>query len=102
MDFAVISGDMSGNQVKMLLSNLMKEVIMGLIEDKTFSDISKGSKYRKQAFFYTAHTGLDTSVNPVPARIIVEISAFANPFPYEKRTIEPFVTTYLKSKRWKM
>ena len=87
VDFAVISGDMSGNQVKMLLSNLMKEVI------------SKGSKYRKQAFSYTAHTGFDTSVNPVPARIIVEISAFANPFPYEKRTIEPFVTTYLKKQK---
>jgi len=84
VDFAVISGDMSGNQVKMLLSNLMKEVTMGLTEDKTFSDISKGSKYRKQAFSYTAHTGFDTSVNPVPARIIVEISAFANPFPYGK------------------
>ena len=63
---------------------------MGLMEDKTFSDISKGSKYRKQAFSYTAHTGFDTSVNPVPARIIVEISAFANPFPYEERTIAAF------------
>ena len=99
VDFAVISGDMSGNQVKILLSNLMKEVTMGLTEDNTFSDISKGSKYRKQAFSYTAHTGFDTSVNPVPARIIVEISAFANPFPYEKRMIEPFVTTYLKKQK---
>ena len=96
VDFAVINGDMSGNQVKVLLSKLMKEVTDGLTEDKSFADISKGSKYRKQAFSYDAHAGLDVSVNPIPSRIIVEISAFANPFPYEKRLIEPFVTTYLK------
>ena len=31
VDFAVISGDMSGNQVKMLLSKLMKEVTVGIL-----------------------------------------------------------------------
>lgn len=98
VDFAVISENMSGNQVKMLLSNLMKEVTAGLMEDKSFSDISKGSKYRKQAFSYDAQVGLDVSVNPIPSRIIMEISAFANPFPYEKRMIEPFVTTYLRKR----
>lgn len=96
VDFAVISGDMRGNQVKMLLSKLMKEVTKGFTEDTFFADISKGSKYRKQAFFYDAQVGLDFAVNPIPSRIIVEISAFANPFPYEKRMLEPFVTTYLK------
>ncbi|ATS02849.1 nucleotidyl transferase AbiEii/AbiGii toxin family protein [Porphyromonas gingivalis] len=98
VDFTVISENMSGNQVKMLLSNLMKEVTASLTEDKSFSDISKGSKYRKQAFSYDAQVGLDVSVNPIPSRIVVEISAFANPFPYEKRMIEPFVTTYLKKR----
>lgn len=39
---------------------------------------------------------MDFAVNPIPSRIIIEISAFANPFPYEKRMLEPFVTTYLK------
>lgn len=97
VDFAVISEQMSGNQVKTLLSHLMKEVTVGLREDKEFSDISKGSKYRKQAFLYDAKIELDASTNPIPARIIVEISAFANPFPNEKRVIEPFVTTFLKN-----
>lgn len=96
VDFAVISEKMSGNQVKTLLSHLMKEVTAGLREDKEFPDISKGSKYRKQAFLYDAKIELDASTNPIPARIIVEISAFANPFPNEKRVIEPFVTTFLK------
>lgn len=98
VDFAVISEHMSGNQVKMLLSHLMKEVTANLKEDLDFSDISKGSKYRKQAFLYDTQVGLDELSNPVPARIIVEISAFANPFPHEIRIIEPFVTTFLRKK----
>ena len=97
VDFAVISEQMSGNQVKTLLSHLIKEVTAGLVEDKEFPDISKGSKYRKQAFLYDTKIELDANTNPIPARIIVEISAFANPFPNEKRIIEPFVTTFLKS-----
>ncbi len=96
VDFAVISCGMRSNQVKMLLSKLMKEVTKDFTEDKFFVGKSKGSKYRKQAFFYDAQVGLDFAVNPIPSRIIVEISAFANPFPYEKRMLEPFVTTYLK------
>ena len=93
VDFAVISENMSGNQVKMLLSHLMKEVTANLKENRCFGDISKGTKYRKQAFLYETQVGLDELSNPVPARIIVEISAFANSFPHERRIIEPFVTS---------
>lgn len=96
VDFAVISEGMSGNQVKTLLSHLIKEVTAGLSEDKDFVDISKGSKYRKQAFTYTSQLDGTGFANPIPARVIVEISAFANPFPYEKRLIEPLVSTVLK------
>ena len=57
VDFAVISCYMCGNQVKKLLSKLMAEVTKGFTEDTSFADISKGSKYRKQAFFhvFTSH-----------------------------------------------
>ena len=96
VDFAVISEGMSGNQVKTLLSHLIKEVTAGLSEDKDFVDVSKGSKYRKQAFTYTSQLDETGFANPIPARVIVEISAFANPFPYEKRLIEPLVSTVLK------
>lgn len=87
VDFAVISEGMSGNQVKTLLSHLIKEVTAGLSEDKDFVDVSKGSKYRKQAFTYTSQLDGTGLANPIPARVIVEISAFANPFPYEKSTV---------------
>lgn len=59
VDFAVISEGMSGNQVKTLLSHLMKEVTMGLSEDKDLVDVSKGYKYRKQAFTYQLSIRLD-------------------------------------------
>ncbi len=98
VDFAVISGEMTGNQIKKLLTRLMKEVTVDLMEDKNFTDISKGSKFRKQAFLYDAQISIEADLNPIPSRIIVEISAFANPFPYEKRMIEPFVTTFLKKR----
>lgn len=96
VDFAVISEGMSGNQVKTLLSHLIKEVTAGLSEDKDFVDVSKGSKYRKQAFTYTSQLDGTGFANPILARVIVEISAFANPFPHEKRLIEPLISTLLK------
>ena len=96
VDFAVISEGMSGNQVKTLLSHLIKEVTAVLSEDKDFVDVSKGSKYRKQAFTYTSQLDGTGFANPIPARVIVEISAFANPFPHEKRLIEPLISTLLK------
>ena len=101
VDFAVISTGMTGNKVKNLLSSLIKEVTTDLTEDLNFPDITKGSKYRKQAFNYASYLNFGTQVNPIPARVIVEISAFANPFPHEKRSIEPLVTTFLKQKDMK-
>ena len=97
VDFAVISAGMSGNRVKALLSQLMKEVTLDLEEDRNFVDVSKGSKYRKQAFNYVSQLDWAGFPHPTPARVIVEISAFANPFPHEKRKIEPLVTTFLQT-----
>lgn len=101
VDFAVISTGMTGNKVKNLLSDLIKEVTTDLTEDLNFPDITKGSKYRKQAFNYASCLNFGMQMNPIPARVIVEISAFANPFPHEKCSIEPLVTTFLKQKDMK-
>ena len=57
IDFAVINIDMTGNQVKMLLSKLMKEITVGFAEDTAFADMSKGSMFRKQAFDYISSIG---------------------------------------------
>lgn len=98
VDLAVLRGEMSGNQVKTLLGHLAREITTGLREDVDFPEVSKGSRYRKQAFIYDTQVGIDSTTNPVATRIILEVSAFANPFPYERREIEPFVTTFLRGR----
>ncbi len=100
VDFAVIhDASNSGNQVKMLLSSLMKEITTDFTEDTAYPDVSKGSRFRKQAFSYTSQLGSSplANLNPIPSRIVVEISSFANPFPHRPASIEPFVTTFLKN-----
>lgn len=96
VDFAVISEGMTGNKIKTLLSHLMKEVTTDLTEISDFRDVSKGSKFRKQDFSYPSLLKLEHNASATSARVIVEISAFANPFPHEVRSIEPLVTTFLK------
>lgn len=96
VDFAVISEGMSGNKVKELLSDLMKEVTSGLTEDKGFEG-TKGNKYRKQAFNYPSVLNSANTTNPILTRLIIEISDFATPFPHEQKEIEPLVTTFLRT-----
>ena len=98
LDFAVINEGDSGNQVKKLLSDLMKEVTSGFREDEFYPRVSKGSRFRRQAFLYQSQFNehLFQEYIPISNRIIVEISSFTNPFPYEEVLIEPLVTTFLK------
>lgn len=98
VDIAVIHSDKSGNQIKNMISSLAKEITVDLREDEDYPDISKGSKFRKQAFEYKSliSPSNKSDQRQIASRIIVEISAFANPFPYEKRGMEPLVATFLK------
>ena len=98
VDIAVIHSDKSGNQIKNMISSLAKEITVDLRENDDYPDISKGSKFRKQAFEYKSliSPSNKSDQRQIASRIIVEISAFANPFPYEKRGMEPLVATFLK------
>lgn len=67
----------------------------GLQEQDVPELTSKGSRYRKALYQYP------TSVNEslygmVANRVIVEINSFANPYPYVKRQIRSFITSYLE------
>ena len=56
---------------------------------------SKGSRYRKALYQYP--TSVDESLYGMVAnRVIVEINSFANPYPYVKRQIRRFITSYLE------
>lgn len=97
VDVAVLTGGLSGNQIKTLISKVCKEMTQGLPEQDVPELTSKGSRYRKALFNYPS------SVNApmysfVANRVIVEINSFANPYPYEKRQIKSFITSYMEEK----
>lgn len=56
---------------------------------------SKGSRYRKVLYQYPSSVS-DPLYNFVANRVIVEINSFANPYPYVKRQIKSFITSYLE------
>lgn len=95
VDVAVLTGGLSGNQIKALISKVCKEMTQGLQEQYVPELTSKGSRYRKTLYQYptSAH---DPLYSFVVNRIIVEINSFANPYPYVKRQIRSFITSYLE------
>lgn len=68
----------------------------GLTEIAIPGKTSKGSHYHKAYYHYpqVLETQAATSINP--GMILVEINSFANPYPYERLTIESFLTTFLR------
>jgi len=91
VDLAIIDeGVKSGNEIKILIRNLEKEITSSLKERPTPGVTSKGSKFRKSVFEYPS---LEKSNNI--NTLLLEINAFANPFPYQKRSISSMVHDFL-------
>ena len=91
VDIAIINEEIdSGNQLKKIIRTIEKEITAGLKEIITENVTSKGSRFRKSIFEYPS-LQKKTSNN----KIIVEINSFANPFPYQKLTIQPMVYDFL-------
>lgn len=67
----------------------------GLDEIPIPGKTSKGSHYYKAYYHYPQimESLAATSINP--GQILVEINSFANPYPYERRVIQSFLTTFL-------
>ena len=87
---------LSGNQLRNLIRQTAHRMTEGLNEIVIPGKTSKGSHYHKAYYRYPQLTGAyaNTSVNP--GQILIEINSFANPYPYEKLTIESFITTFLR------
>lgn len=96
IDIAILNADtMTGNRLKNLISRISKEMSSGLEEIIIPGVTSKGSHYRKEFFSYpraidTAQIGAIKS-----GQLLLEINAFANPFPNIKCTICSFITEFL-------
>lgn len=94
IDIATINENLSGNALKTKIRGIEKEITTELVEIVEEGVTSKGSMFRKSIFEYP--TVLQGTVDStIPNRMIIEISSFANPYPYIKQEITSFITEYL-------
>jgi len=95
IDVAVIEADtFTGNQLKMLIKRLAKDMAEGLNEVVLPGVTSKGSRFYKAVYSYPNLTGL--TVSAVKAgQLLIEINTYANPYPYVKQQISSFIADYL-------
>lgn len=97
IDIAILNADtMTGNKLKCLIGRLSKEMSAGLEEIVIPGATSKGSHYRKEFFAYPKSIETNQLGAIKSGQLLLEINAFANPFPYTRSTIRSFLTDFLK------
>jgi len=96
IDIAVIEADsFSGNQLKMLIKRLAKDMATDLEERVVDGITSKGSRFYKAIYLYPNIIGQETKTAVKSGQLLIEINTFANPYPYQKQQITSFVSDYL-------
>ena len=95
IDIAVINADsMTGNQLKMLIKRLAKDMASDLEEKVTQGVTSKGSKFYRSIYLYPNFNNTDTSTVKA-GQLLIEINTYGNPYPYVKQEISSFIGDYL-------
>ncbi len=87
---------LSGNQLKTLISRTSKNMTAGLEELVIPGLTSKGSHYHKAYYLYPQAIDVPQVGAIKAGQILVEINSFANPYPFERRTISSFLTDFLR------
>lgn len=91
VDIAIINdNNRSGNQIKVIIRTVEKEMTKELTEIQMEGVTSKGSRFRKSVFEYES-----IDANNKNNKLIVEINSFANPFPFEALSIKSMVYDFL-------
>jgi predicted nucleotidyltransferase component of viral defense system len=91
VDIAVINNnEKTGNEIKNIIRTIEKEITSDLKELQIDGVTSKGSRFRKSVFEYAT-----TEKGNASNKLIVEINSFANPFPFQKLTIQSMVFDFL-------
>jgi len=95
IDIAVIDADsFSGNQLKMLIKRLAKDMATDLEEKVVPGETSKGSRFYKAIYLYPNLVGL-TSPTVKAGQLLIEINTYGNPYPYVKQNVSSFIADYL-------
>jgi hypothetical protein len=96
IDIAVIDADsFSGNQLKMLIKRLAKDMTSNMEEIILPGVTSKGSRFYKSIYAYPTIIEQRTSATVKTGQLLIEINTYANPYPYVKQEITSFITEYL-------
>jgi predicted nucleotidyltransferase component of viral defense system len=91
VDIAIINDKgKTGNEIKTIIRKIEKEITPDLKELPLEGVTSKGSRFRKSVFEY-----VPTEKGNANNKLIVEINSFANPFPFQKLTIQSMVFEFL-------
>lgn len=91
VDIAIINNnEKTGNEIKTIIRTIEKEITSDLKELQIEGVTSKGSRFRKSVFEYVT-----TEKGNASNKLIVEINSFANPFPFQKLTIQSMVFDFL-------
>ena len=95
IDVAVIDADsFTGNQLKMLIKRLAKDMASDLDERVMPGVTSKGSRFYKALYAYPNLTGL-TATAVKAGQLLIEINTYANPYPYVRQEVSSFISDYL-------
>ena len=94
IDIAVIDADsFSGNQLKMLIKRLAKDMASDLEEKVVQGITSKGSRFYKAIYQYQNLVAPTLSAVKT-GQLLIEINTYANPYPYVKQEISSFMADY--------
>ncbi|WP_026367381.1 nucleotidyl transferase AbiEii/AbiGii toxin family protein [Bacteroides sp. 14(A)] len=97
IDIAISDADtLSGNQLKMLIKKITKEMTSGLEEVVVPGVTSKGSRYYKAMYSYPNVLGKAIKETVNIGQLLVEINSFANPYPYVSRSIDCFIAQFFR------
>ncbi|MDR0691542.1 MAG: nucleotidyl transferase AbiEii/AbiGii toxin family protein [Prevotellaceae bacterium] len=91
---AIDANSFSGNQLKMLIKQLAKDITAGLEEIVLNSITSKGSRFYKAVYQYLTIIGQSTRTAIKTGQLLVEINTYANPYPYQKQTVTSFISDF--------
>jgi len=95
IDIAVIDANsFTGNQLKMLIKRLAKDMSVGL-EEKVIPNVtSKGSRFYKALYSYPSIAAKMAKTAVKSGELLIEINTYGNPYPYVKQEITSFITEY--------
>ncbi len=89
---------LSDNQLKKVLTKTMHNMSQGLEEIEIPGKTKKSSKYRKQYFRYEQVLPSEYESGINKGQILIEINSFANPYPFEIKSISSFAYEFLRQR----